>query len=505
MKKISCLFFLFFCMLSFQVQANMPVQANAPVQVNVSVPASTYEMRAVWISYLEINSLLKDLDKNSFERKTVEMFDNISELGLNTVIVQVRPFSDAIYPSSYFPWSKYIGTPNYDPFALMVNKAKEKGLSIHAWINPYRIGPDIIGPARQWVNNEQYIVSVNNSWYYNPAVPAVRELILAGIKEVLENYQVDGIHFDDYFYPTTDTSFDDIIYAASKTSMTLADWRRENVNILIRDAYQLIKNHDPGISFGISPGGNLKLNFNNLYADAAKWGREPGYVDYLAPQLYYGYQNQTFPFLAVLKEWNEIGDTDLYIGLAAYKIGLDDRWAGDGRNEWLEKSDILARQVLDSRANSNSKGFIFFSYNSLFSPSNPAEITKLRELLAEIAIVINGNTIRYDIAPQFMKGRVLVPFRGIFESLGAQVDWHEGQITAYKDDVTINLELYNKIMLVNGRKIELDVEPIIINSRTLVPIRAVSEALKAKVEWKANPPQVDITLYVNFPKTGKRS
>ncbi|MBU5450664.1 family 10 glycosylhydrolase [Acetivibrio sp. MSJd-27] len=460
------------------------------------------EMKAVWISYIEYQSLLSGKNEMDFTSSVDRMFDKVKSLGLNTVIIHVRPFADAMYPSKYFPWSKYIsGTPGknpgYDPLAILLKQAHAKDLKLHAWINPYRIGSPANVPEgsiiHQWAQEkEDYILTSGGNWYLNPAVPQVQQLVIDGVKEIIESYPVDGIHFDDYFYPTTDPGFDSITYQKAQAGLSLAEWRMENVNQLIQGVYQAIKSFNSNLLFGISPSGIIKDNYDSIYADVRKWGTQKGYVDYLCPQIYFGYENPYVPYDKVLKEWNEItSHVDLYVGLAAYKVGLSDHYAGTGKLEWQQNSNLLARQLSDARSVSRYKGFMLFSFNSLFYPSAEAadimniELQNFKSELNGIQIYINNMKQRYDVMPVKQNDRVLVPVRGIFEALGAEIEWDDARqkVTAVKRNQTIILTIGSSVMTVNGKEIFLDVPAILKNDRTLVPVRAVSEALQARVEW----------------------
>ncbi len=361
--------------------------------------AETTEMRAVWFSYQDYKSNLFALSENDFRARADEICKNISEAGMNTIIFHVRAFSDAFYDSAYFQYSKYVQgeagvSPGYDPLKLMCEAVAKHGLSIHAWINPYRIGaPTNVtesSVAHSWKSlySNDRISEYNGSWYYNPASPYVREYIINGVREIVKNYDVDGIHFDDYFYPTADEDFDKTSYEMSGSALSLNEWRLENVNTLIKDTYSAIKEINPNVVFGISPNADIEKNYESLFADVKKWGSQSGYADYITPQIYFGFENSTLPFEQTADRWCELcTEPDLYIGIAAYKSGLEDKWAGDGKNEWIERSDICSRQIAYLRNKENYKGFMLFSYSSLFSesatPSAKAELEKITSLLKE--------------------------------------------------------------------------------------------------------------------------
>ena len=347
----------------------------------------TGEVRGVWISFLEFDHLLRGRTQAEFTANIRKVYDNIAAYGLNTVIVQVRPFGDALYPSDYFPWSQFAaGTegvnPGFDPLAIMVDEAHARGMRFEAWINPYRIrasGSTVPlsenNPALRWINEgHPGVIRYNGIISYNPADSQARALIVNGVREIVRNYSVDAIHIDDYFYPTTSPEFDAAsfqAYLARGGTRDLGDWRRNNVETLMREMYAAIKAEDPNVLFGISPQSRIDYNFDNLYLDIARIAQNPGYTDYIMPQIYFGFQHATQPFQQSLNDWAAIVNPDyvtLYIGLAAYKSGLDDAWAGAGRSEWINNTNLLARKVEASRGAEGYAGFVLFRYDSLFAP-----------------------------------------------------------------------------------------------------------------------------------------
>ena len=256
----------------------LPVSKAYAGPVSGGSPGSG-EMRGVWVSYLDWNGWAKD--EAGYKKAMDQTLDLCVQKGLNAVFLQVRPDGDAMYPSQYFPWSKFASgkqgkNPGYDPLAYAVQAAHQRGLQLHAWINPYRITgylnrySDLCAsnPAIAWAkdgdsSNDRWVLCQNGEYYYNPAIPQVRQLIIDGVKEIVTNYEVDGIHFDDYFYPNLDDSkaetwFDYPEYQAGGTSLSVAAWRRNNVNELVKGVYSAVKSIRPQASFGISPEGYLQ-------------------------------------------------------------------------------------------------------------------------------------------------------------------------------------------------------------------------------------------------------
>lgn len=354
------------------------------------------ELRGVWISYLDWEKMPSD--QESFKREVDKMLDRCVELKMNAVFVHVRPDADAMYPSAYFPWSRFVtGTqgqnPGYDPLAIFVKEAHNKGLQFHAWINPYRVTGyhntwDQVSdqnPAKKWLTdadptNDRWVLKQNGAYYFNPSVPQVRELIINGVKEIAQKYTVDGIHFDDYFYPEVDDKkesrwFDKPEYDASGSSLSIVQWRRENVNTLIRGVYKAVKEVRPSAQFGISPEGYVDhlRSETRLFADIDTWLTQDGYVDYIMPQIYWGFETQLsngnlapYAFENNLKTWIGLvkkGHAKLYIGLAMYKAGSNAK-DNTGIPEWKRYDDIISRQVEAGRASGSVAGYCFYEYSS---------------------------------------------------------------------------------------------------------------------------------------------
>lgn len=345
------------------------------------------EVRAVWISYLEMADILKNKSAKQFTNNVAAVFDNVKSFGLNTVIVQVRPFGDALYDSDYFPWSSTItGTegqdPGFDPLQIMVDEAKQRNLRIEAWVNPYRVRAagntsplSADNQAKIWKDaKNSAVITYNGVTSYNPASKNARELIVNGVVEIVQKYEVDGIHIDDYFYPSTDADFDKSSYAAYKDGggkLALADWRRANVETLLKSMYKSIKAENKNALFGISPQSSVDNNLNAQFLDVKKIAGSSGYCDYICPQIYFGYDNAAQPYEETLGQWSDMvknSKVKLYVGLASYKVGAVDSYAGAGKNEWLQNTDLQQRMVADARNSSNYGGFVLYRYDYVFNP-----------------------------------------------------------------------------------------------------------------------------------------
>ncbi|MBE6866124.1 MAG: FenI protein [Ruminococcaceae bacterium] len=352
---------------------------------------SDYEkngMKGIWISYIEFQSV-DFSSRENFADDISEMFENCKNMGLNTVIVHARPFGDAFYKSSFFPYSHIMtGTQGtdvgYDPMEIMIATAHEIGLRFEAWVNPYRVKlynhPKELA-ANNPAQKSTLTITTDSGIYYNPALQEVRDLVTEGVVEIVKNYNVDGIHFDDYFYPDTAKELDESHYAAYSGNLSLEDWRRENVNMLIKQVYAAVKQANPDVEFGISPQGNDDNNYNMQYSDIKLWLGEKGYADYIMPQLYWGFDYTTksgsdrYAFKNLSYEWSQYKKADgvkLYMGLGAYRIG-----DGDGSytesDEW-QKGDNLAAMMQVTKANPRLDGYALYSYNSMFDRSTYADI-----------------------------------------------------------------------------------------------------------------------------------
>jgi len=341
------------------------------------------ELRGVWVSYLDLEEYLAGTTPARAKKALDAIMDTCAARGLNTVYFHVRSHSDAWYASSVFP-AATVAAPllkaGFDPLAYAIEAAHRRGLELHAWLNPYRVGED---KKNAVVAGSQHLFQKGGSWYYNPASEAVRQKLLAGVRELVKRYAVDGIHFDDYFYPldmaAQGEAFEDIPAGAD-----VAAWRRTQVSALVSAVYGLVHTK-PRCVFGISPAANLENCLNKLFADVPTWIAKPGYVDYICPQIYFGFENETLPYTATLAQWLALPrqeNVELHVGLALYKVGLkEDTHAGTGRQEWATGSDILARQVTALRQQ-KANGFVLFRYNGLLggTPALDKELAALDAL-----------------------------------------------------------------------------------------------------------------------------
>ena len=342
----------------------------------------TEMVSAVWIFYSELSMLdEKSRDEKAFTSKIENMLDNCVSWGINTVFLQVRPFSDSFYKSDIFPWSYYLTGKqgkdvSYDPLEICLELAHERDIKLHAWINPFRISFDDDAsrlsenhPALDWINNKtDDVVYADGGMYYSPASPSAQRLVLDGVREIVRNYDIDGIHIDDYFYPSTDKKIDASFYKQYKDGggkLSLDEWRLDTVSAFVAQMYTTVKSENPDCIFSVSPAGNISNNYKQQYADVRLWCSRRGYADWIIPQLYYGFENDKLSFDKALSQWqslNTIGAVRMIYGIAAYKVN-------DSDDEWQAGSGIIDRQLALVRDSDSCYGAAFFSYSSLADKS----------------------------------------------------------------------------------------------------------------------------------------
>lgn len=375
-----------------------------PTEPPAGVSALQYgNMKAMWLSQFDLPGIYLDgnsqREKADFTARMEQVLDNVASQGFNTVFLQVRPNGDSFYPSAYFPMSAYVvgqlGTPaQYDPVEIIVDLAHGRNLSIHAWINPMRAMSEaemeLVPPEyalRQWFEDpdlrNRYIVSVNGRWYLNPAYGPVQDLIAAGAEELLTRYPFDGLHMDDYFYPTTDASFDADAYEGYKMdggSLSLADFRRDQLSRLVQRLWELTHASGSGRIFGISPAGNLATVYESQYADVYRWCVGDGYLDYICPQVYFGLEHASFDFVSVCEQYQDLiqsDSVDLIVGMTFGKAySQEDKWAGSGKEEWKNNKDVLARCLQATAELQKCRGVSVFCYQYFFDPLTGSPIAQ---------------------------------------------------------------------------------------------------------------------------------
>ncbi len=359
--------------------------------MNTTAFADAKEMRGAWISTvwnLDWPTVGSRNNQAQQKQEFITLLDKLQATGLNSVIVQVRPKGDALYNSSLNPWSDILtGTqgknPGYDPLAFMIEETHKRGMEFHAWFNPYRIttsGTDVNALASNNMarKNPSWAIAYNNALYYDPGNPQVVNYLVETVAEVVKNYKVDGIHFDDYFYPSKSFN-DDTSYSKYGNGINKDDWRRANVNALIQKVYTKINSINSSVSFGVSPRGIWKnassdpagsatnggQSYYDIYCDSVAWIKN-GWVDYINPQIYWTFENSAAPYGTLVDWWaKQVKGTNvkLYIGHDVSKT---------------EVANQIEKQVNYSRGNSEVDGNIYF--RAKFISENSTLQSKLKQL-----------------------------------------------------------------------------------------------------------------------------
>ncbi len=375
------------------MSGNNVIYDNSNPENTTMLNTESEEMRGLWVSYLTLDMQNTDRSYESFKSKFDKIVSDAKEIKCNTLIIQVRPFCDALYKSAYFPYSHIISgeqgkDPGFDPLKYMCSKVHAEGLDIHAWINPYRVAttnfPQELSNNNPYILDDDIGVKLNSGIYLNPANKKARELIICGVTEIIENYDIDGIQFDDYFYPSDAGDFDKDEYNAYRESvnnitkaMYRDEWRQNNVNIMLNEVYRAVKNADESVVFGISPQGNIDNNYN-IGADVKTWCESIGYVDYICPQMYYSTNNPTLKFEVSLQNWQEFDyhpQIKVYVGLGAYKAGSD-----ADKGTWLNTDKELATQLMLVRRYGYD-GYMIYDYSALLSESAESELENLKSII----------------------------------------------------------------------------------------------------------------------------
>ena len=344
--------------------------------INIEEPQSkTEELKGIFISYIELNKYLSGKDEQSSKKEIDKMIRNIEKLKLNTIVLQIRSQADAIYKSDIYPFSFYINENeiiDYDILEYFIEQTHKKNMKLYAWVNPYRIRTNnnidsisVNNPAYKYLNTD--IVYIDNGIYFNPSKEETVNIILDGVKEIL-NYKIDGLLFDDYFYPNNEIDIDDYNkYLLDNPYIDKSEYNLNVVNNLIKKVHKECKNKN--IPFGISPDGNIENNYNKNYADVKLWLKSNKYVDFIIPQIYYGFYNSKKAYINTVREWEELiinNNIKLYIALAFYKVGKEDIYAKDGVNEWIYNDNIIMKEIIISRNISKYNGFVLFRYDNIF-------------------------------------------------------------------------------------------------------------------------------------------
>ncbi|WPO77013.1 glycoside hydrolase family 10 protein [Flavobacterium sp. KACC 22761] len=415
------------------------------------------EFRGVWIATVVNIDWPKTSTDNVEKEKAdyLEILETYKKLNYNAVIVQVRSVGDAIYPSEFAPWSRFLTgkeglapNPYYDALAWMIEQAHNRGFEFHAWLNPYRatfdLNKNLLSPGHDLFKHPEWMIEYGGKYYYNPALPEVQEHLTKVVKEVVDKYDIDAIHFDDYFYPyaVPGKVFNDTAsYKKYGAGLSLSDWRRANVSNFVHTISTTIKASKPWVQFGISPFGVWRnktqdprgsetqstSNYDDLYADPMLW-MDQKWIDYILPQLYWSMNNTRASYSKLVKWWSENANpnTAIYIGHATYKI------RGDGDKSWNFITEIPT-QIDFLRTFKNVSGSAYFSSkwfmdknldvarhleeNQYKYPALPAPVPNLKHVIIDTPQVLEyaKDSIKYTFtikSPLNTKVRYMVVYGG---------------------------------------------------------------------------------------------
>lgn len=344
------------------------------------------EFRAVWIASVDNIDWPQRGMVNPDQQKAdfIRQLDLHKKNGMNAVIVQIRPAADAFYPSPYEPWSEWLTgkqgrppSPYYDPLKFMIDEAHKRGMEFHAWCNPYRadfnIGSSSIAPTHVTRIHPNWFLTYGNKKYFDPANKQAQEFVVKVIADIVARYDVDAIHMDDYFYPyrIPGKEFPDAdTYKRSGSKLSKDDWRRSNVDTVIKKLNAAIKKEKPWVKFGISPfsvwrnkdkdprGSDSQAgqtNYDDLFADILLWLKEK-WIDYVAPQLYLEIGHDKIDYVKLLEWWSKNAyGRHLYIGHGIYRAGSNTAW---------KRTDEIPNQIKLLRKYPNVHGSIFYSSKS---------------------------------------------------------------------------------------------------------------------------------------------
>ncbi|MFV8376552.1 glycoside hydrolase family 10 protein [Flavobacterium sp. LB1P71] len=396
---------------------------NGNAQMMATNPKN--EFRAVWIATVVNIDWPKSSTDNVNKQKVdfIEILDAYKKLNYNAVIVQIRSVGDAFYPTELAPWSRFLTgkegqapKPYFDTLAWMINETHARGFEFHAWLNPYRATMDlntaILNPQHDFYKHPDWMIKYGGKYYYNPALPEVQNHLLSIVEEVVEKYDIDAIHFDDYFYPykIKGEQFNDTdSFKKYGNGLSIEDWRRSNVNNFVKCVSLSIKNLKPWVQFGISPFGvwrnksvdpkgseteSGQTNYDDLFADPIAWMQNK-WIDYLVPQLYWSMDHPKASYSKLLRWWSENStNTAIYIGNGTYKINAD------SDKKWSNPNEI-PNQIDITRTYKNIQGNAFFSAKSFLNRNQ-----NVAQLLIE-------NQYKYpalpNVVPNSIKKMAIVP------------------------------------------------------------------------------------------------
>jgi uncharacterized lipoprotein YddW (UPF0748 family) len=418
----------------FKYGTNTPIKYQDGKNTNITVPSEyispKQELRGAWVATVSNLNIPKQSGTttsaiNAYKNEYIKILDTLESYSMNAIFFQVRPMNDAFYESELNPWSRYlIGTegknPGWDPLEWMVAETHKRGMEFHAWLNPYRVSGSAASNKQTYLNTlatnnfarknpDLVIQDGDNKLILNPGEPAVQQFIVDTIMEITENYDVDAIHFDDYFYPYSGVGNNDATTFANHNSnnLSLGDWRRENVDTVIYNIKQELtaynQSHNKAVQFGISPFGiwankssnplgsdtNGSQSYYTQYADTRKWVKE-GWIDYILPQIYWEFEKTVAPYADLVKWWSDVvkdTNVNLYIGHAIYRAGSSGGWMN---------MDELENQLKYNQKYPEVDGSVMYSYSYLIRKDTPQLINSQNMLKGyyndnKVILPVHGN------------------------------------------------------------------------------------------------------------------
>lgn len=408
-------------LLAFAFVLGFLFHSHSPICAQTSPPPPIAEMRGAWIATIanidwpSSPNILPETQRMEFD----SILSVLKASGINAVYVQIRPAGDALYPTQLAPWSKYLtgrqGTPPnpyYDPLEYMIKAAHARRMEFHAWLNPYRATPDLdtlslaaTHPLRSLPPDlkAQWFFKYGNRYYFNPANPLVIRYFNNIVRDIVVRYDIDGIHFDDYFYPYRENNqeLDDYEqFAANPRGFNnIYDWRRDNINRMIESVSQTIRGVKPWVRFGVSPFGVWRNDdrdpvngsatrayntcYDDHYADVLLW-LQKGWIDYVAPQLYWSIGYPPADYRTLVDWWSKhTYGRQLFIGHAAYKVSEGERYKDPNWNQPTQ----IGQQVALNRSNDKVQGSIYFSTKSILNNALGIQDTLTRALYRNPALL----------------------------------------------------------------------------------------------------------------------
>jgi len=452
-------------------------------------PYPRTELRGVWIT--TVNNIdwpsRRALSTEMQQKEYRDLLDKFKKHNFNAVLTQIRPAADALYESSYELWSEVLsgkqGTPPepyYDPTAWMIQECKKRNLEFHAWVNPFRAVSSTafsnIHPEHITRRRPEWFFRYGDRIYFNPGIPDVREYLVKVILEIVRKYDIDGLHFDDYFYPYKITgeriNDDDTFDKYGKNFTNIEDWRRNNIDLFIQAISDSLRAIKPKVKFGISPAGGWRNksqdargsdtrvgqpSYDHVYADTRKW-LELGWLDYITPQIYWSTQSKYAPYEVMIDWWNKNAfQRHIYGGQAVFKIASPEE-----ESTWHQPSELF-RQIKLNRLYKNVKGSMFFSAKHLLR--NPLKIMdSLEQKYYKYPAIVPAMPWKDSIAPlppDSLKATVV-------EENNVVLKWKppkaatDGEMPAYyvvfrfDNELAINTEDASKIVAIQAETFFLD-------------------------------------------------